>query len=371
MVAPFLGPLRRWIKRNRPTAKKSHQKISDAQRETRTPVEEVLQNDLPMKDSPVEQSRATITGDDGEAESKNTEASSKALKLLLGIVDLPDTTDAEGTLADAQGDEKQVIDLASLFRTGQTSRTKNDTTQARAFPASQPPMPISLLNTSIETSIMEQLRPRDNTHHFSAPVQYHPQQPGPPMTRMFNNSPAMQHHQLPPWMMPQITHPPPNIHQFRSEPMHLPHPPSMPPNPYPLHHSRHPQGIPLASNGPPGFMPRPPNRDADVLDKKSNPNAQSLLAILKPSQDSHQRSIGPDVVRGAPGPPQEHKQSLLALLKTPGQQSFGRNAADCTNTQHTMSETSGLRPHSAANESDPRDKDAFFLNYLTNAVNNR
>lgn len=346
MVAPFVGPLRKWIKRHKSKVKK----------DSPSSKEEVIQST--NVDKP-----ADVTTE------LDVESSSQALKLLLGIVDAPPDSGDESFSDLEENNTSQPatqIDLDTLFQKPAGVSAVVKPPRARQQGARQ-----NSVNTGIETSILDQLGPIRRRHSQSLPQSF--------MNPLNSSPPA-----FPPMLPPTTSsyHPPvaESIHRSRPQesfgrPIHQ--------HPFPavqqLHYTASPPRAPMIMGGPSGFnsmdgqqQPMPPSHSI-----KTNPNASSLLAILNPRDmngiqqnhndqkhdDQPQASVKkeniPLYAQHVSGPQEaglNHKLSLLSLLKP------------------SSTEPSGvIQSRPALNNNHPNaapisEKDAFLLNYLEQAA---
>lgn len=373
MVAPFLGPLRKWIKKNRPKPKKSQEAADGIKGQADT--------------DPLQVSTGPVAVDPAVAD-----ASSQALKLLLGIADAPVESGewpTEPSRDHPKGGERDSdhIDLASLFQKPSGQQTRDPAQETtKPFNTQSTTVPINILNTSIEASILDQLRPA-RSRVDGAPPQDHVQAFRREQASYHQPSPVMSHQQLPPWMSQQQfmaptmlgPGPPPHMHPRHDRPL-------PPPNLY----SMHPPAGP--SIGPPGFGPA---TLATSPSRKVNPNARSLLALLKPGETSSQpqQQTGSALPRPGPpgggaslpriplvGPPRTsdapvaHKQSLLALLRPAGQAppSQGQGHPVVAEGQGNSELTARqANPPQMQLPSAPQisSREAFLMDYLTQAAN--
>lgn len=365
MVAPFLGPLRRWIKKNKPKQKRQNE-ISNAQERSETPTGATTPI---MKQEILSASQAKVPSMD---------ESSQALKLLLGIVpasaeESSKAIDMTSIPTSGKNDDALQIDLASLFL---KPASKPEPVNIENH-HSESTVPLSLLNTSIETSILDQIRPGPHQLPSSWDPRY-PVNPQPIPEYMTHQDRSRMHNTpLPPWMQPQFfgspstrpeslhSHmmpaPPPNFHELRGHPQNN------------MEFSRMPSGPPGLAGSNTGSLQFPPTS------RIINPNAKSLLSILKPlpkdnspiAQDMSRHQSVTDNSRPIPMEPAkasvEHKQSLLALLKPQAQMHNSNPHLSQQGTQnmaHTQNSTAPLPPRT-----DPatNSRDAFLLDYLMQA----
>lgn len=359
MVAPFLGPLRRWIKRHKSKSKKqvevSTENAADEYKATTT--------------------ERIDTNHDGEA-------SSQALKLLLGIVDEPVDApeDDFGIAEEGSTYASETLDLASLF---QKSEIDTSATNATIKRSRQPSIPVNLLDTSIETSIFDQLKPA----LFRAPLQ--------PMTQPIHQAdltgfmPAQHHRNL----AFETRHPLPLLHSQALPPLHSnvgPYLALAPSNTLPSMPPPESQSMCQTGSLPqPGFISGPPGLVTTQVASvpsispgkiKSNPNAPALLALLKPADriarnvvsspnvHTHQQYertlIAGDLAGGKPPVNADHKQSLLALLK-PGKDTGHSDLGHSVNQPSTYADQDSKQ---GKTQQQVAEKEAFLLNYLTQAA---
>ena len=228
MVAPFLVPLRKWIKRNK---KGKKQKASALAVDTKpsTPVPEI------EPDQPATQ---------------DLDSTSKALKLLLGVGTEVSVTNEPSAVA--KNVEPEKIDLANLFKS------------AKPVQRADAAEPIQILNSRLhDSSIAPQLQ-------HAPPTMFH--------------SPHI-HQQLPPWMVQQSIHPgqmplpPPNLHHgprpYSNGNGYSSSPPKRPnPNAQSLLSILQPRAPPVASPERPVPTSNPPD------------HKQSLLSLLQPREQT-------------------------------------------------------------------------------------
>lgn len=383
MVAPFLGPLRRWIKRNRPKSNKKRQENAVTANKAAVPRVSTPSNEVVKTNEP--------TGIDYN-DRASVEASSQALKLLLGIVDAPASAaeDKSAPESAAIHDESKSgsIDLESLFRSPQTQvKILNSQERTTQGIHTNPKVPQSLLNTSIETSILDQLYPNklpafhgqsvpSSKPHYVDPVQMHSDTRGTPFSH---------HQRLPPWMdqhhRPNIPFPMQQMQQFQHRPM----PPPDLQHMQQMAQMQRPHRTDIAPPGlNPGHSQIPSSLSASP--KKTNPNAQSLLAILKPKsvptdsmatpgsnpprQQVDQVIKGPQPLMAGPGSATSvapgHQQSLLALLKP-----TGPGTPSAAQPQGPRGPNPHVQPLNMNQHQSISNRDSFLLNYLEQAVNGR
>lgn len=340
MVAPFLVPLRKWIKKNKKTSKKERLAGDQSVSKTSTPVPSMVEL--------------------LNAES-DLESSSNALKLLLGVGNLPSATKEPSVVAGAPTEPPATkIDLASLFQglpnkhlPQEDSSPKPDKLdllsllQKQQIAGSGEPFAHNLPSAGQSDHIQSTYIPSfDNRHHAMD-------------SRSIGTS------GIPPWMHDQQRNSSPfsamsNFSALAGQP------------PSAIQDGQ--MQFPMQSAPPPGFFMPGRLNVQHSSPQKSNPNAQSLLAVLKPRAENHQgypqqtyitsppaypdlstRQRMPIGNRFAPqyaseAPVTNHKQSLLSLLKPAVEQVPQRRSPPPMPVQ----------PNSNGN-------DAFLMQYLMQA----
>lgn len=361
MVAPFLGPLRRWIKKNKPKQKRQNELSNAVERsETPTGTTTPLTRELSVTQAPV----------------PSMDESSQALKLLLGIV--PASTDESARPIDSRSSVETAkdvdgaqIDLASLFLKPAKIKTDRVENMVHTAHHSESTVPLSLLNTSIETSILDQIRPS----RHQVPCNGEPRYPTshPPITSHipYQDRPPLHSMPLPPWMQPHSFGSP----SVRPDTIHQHMMPAPPPTFHELQgHIQSNTHLPGVSSGPPGLAGNTTSRPHfPPTNRVSNPNAQSLLSILKPPPRhgiaAEQQTKGQQPAAATlpqtepPRAPIQHTQSLLALLK-PQTQMGNTNPQPLPQGAATQTANPGQSSHA---QPATNSRDAFLLDYLMQA----